>query len=253
MTAPSARPEDVVSEGSPAIPTLLKGGAALLVLVGLVVLARQGAAYIPPALDAVRNLGPWAAIGFIGLYALAAVLWVPGSILTLASGAIFGLAKGTAFTLVGATLGASLAFLVSRYVARGLLERRIGSDPRLKSVDEAIGREGGKLVFLLRLSPVFPFNLMNYALGLTSVRFRDYVVASAVGMAPGTFMYVYAGYAAGQVARSAAGAGERGPGGYVALAVGLAATVAVTIFVTRIARRALKEASEPMEVREETD
>jgi len=86
---------------------------------------------------------------------------------------------------------------------------------------------------------------MNYALGLTAVRLRDYVMASAVGMAPGTFMYVYAGFAAGQVAMSASGAGERGAGGYALLAVGLLATVAVTVVVTRIARRALRAATEP--------
>ena len=224
-------------------PVLWRVGAVLLLVAGLFFLARQGAHLIPQALEAVRSLGPWAAVAFIALYAVAAVAWVPGSVLTLASGAIFGLAQGTLFTLIGATLGASLAFLVSRHVARAALERRIGNDPRLTSMDEALGREGAKLIFLLRLSPVFPFNLMNYALGLTAVRFRDYVFASAVGMAPGTFMYVYAGFAAGQVALSAGGAGQRGAGGYAVLAAGLLATIAVTVLVTRIARRALRDAS----------
>ena len=243
MNAPARAAAVNVTNRSSKTPTLLKVGAGLVLVVGFVLLARRGAHYIPSALETVRSLGPWAAVAFIGLYAIATVAWVPGSLLTLAAGAIFGLAQGTLFTLVGATLGASLAFLVSRYIARGALERRIGSDPRLTSVDEAIGREGGKLIFLLRLSPVFPFTLMNYALGLTAVRFRDYVLASAVGMAPGTFMYVYAGYAAGQVALGASGASERGPGSYAVLGVGLLATVAVTVFVTRIARKALIEAS----------
>ena len=224
-----------------------KAVVALVLGAGVFFLARQGADLVPRALEAVRGLGPWAAIAFIGFYAVATVAWVPGSVLTLASGAIFGLARGTLFTLVGATLGATLAFLVSRHLARGALERRIGADPRLAAMDEAVGREGPRLIFLLRLSPAFPFTLMNYALGLTAVRLRDYVMASAVGMAPGTFMYVYAGFAAGQVAMSASGAGERGAGEYVILAVGLLATVAVTVFVTRIARRALRAATEPDE------
>jgi uncharacterized membrane protein YdjX (TVP38/TMEM64 family) len=181
---------------------------------------------------------------FIALYATATVAWVPGSLLTLASGAIFGLGRGTLFTLVGATLGASLAFLIARYVARGALERRIGGDPRLTVMDEAIGREGGKLVFLLRLSPAFPFSLMNYALGLTAVRFRDYVLASATGMAPGTFMYVYAGFAAGQVALGAGGGGPEGLWGYALMGLGMVATVGVTVMVTRMARRALRSSPE---------
>jgi len=113
----------------------------------------------------------------------------------------------------------------------------------LKAVDHAVGREGGKLVLLLRLSPAFPFNAMNYALGLTGVRARDYTVASFFGMAPGTFLYVYAGYAAGQVAMSGQ-AQPRGAGYWALLGVGLAATVAVTVLVTRVAREALRRATD---------
>jgi uncharacterized membrane protein YdjX (TVP38/TMEM64 family) len=221
-----------------------KAAAAVGVGAAVILLAREGAGFVPGSLDAIQSLGPWAAIAYIGLYILATVAWVPGSVLTLASGAIFGLARGTVFTLVGATLGASLAFLVSRYLARGPLEKRIGADPRLSSMDEAIQKQGAKLIFLIRLSPVFPFNFLNYALGLTAVRLRDYAFASAVGMAPGTFMYVYAGYAAGQVAMSASGTLQRGPGSYAMLGVGLLATAAVTVLVTRIARRALREATD---------
>ncbi|MEX2466549.1 MAG: TVP38/TMEM64 family protein [Gemmatimonadota bacterium] len=217
---------------------LMLGG---LVLVGLFLLARAGADRIPEILRRVDEMGAWAGVAYVALYAVAAVAWIPGSILTLASGAIFGLVRGTAYTLVGATLGASLAFLVSRYVARAAIERKLGRSPKLEAVDEAIAREGAKVVFLIRLSPVFPFNALNYALGLTRVRFRDYVPASALGMIPGTFMYVYAGHAAGQVAAGTAGAGPEGPGRYVLLGLGLAATVAVTVVVTRAARRALEQ------------
>jgi uncharacterized membrane protein YdjX (TVP38/TMEM64 family) len=126
------------------------------------------------------------------------------------------------------------------------VERRLGVDSRLAEMDEAIGREGGRIVFLLRLSPAFPFNVLNYALGLTQVRFRDYLMASAVGMAPGTFLYVYAGFTAGQVVMSVGGgAPPRGVGYYALLALGLVATVTVTVLVTRAARRALRSSTAP--------
>ncbi|MEX2473305.1 MAG: TVP38/TMEM64 family protein [Gemmatimonadota bacterium] len=213
--------------------------AGLLILLAVIVLVRTGSDRIPDALRAIDALGPWAAVAFIALYAGAAVAWIPGSILTLAAGAIFGLIEGTLYTIVGATLGASLAFLVSRYVARSAIERRLGDSPKLRAVDEAVAREGAKVVFLIRLSPIFPYNALNYALGLTRVKFREYVPASALGMIPGTFMYVYAGHTAGQVAAGTAGAGPEGLGRYALLVLGLLATVAVTVLVTRTARRAL--------------
>lgn len=218
--------------------------AGLLALVAVIALARAESDRIPDVLRAVDALGPWAAVAFVGLYAVAAVAWIPGSILTLAAGAIFGLVEGTVYTIIGATLGASLAFLVSRYLARGMIERRLGDSPKLRAVDEAIAREGAKVVFLIRLSPIFPFNALNYALGLTRVKFWEYVPASALGMIPGTFMYVYAGHAAGQVAAGTAGAGPDGPGRWIFLALGLLATVAVTVLVTRTARRALARTAE---------
>lgn len=213
--------------------------AGLLILAAIILLARVGSDRIPDVLRAIDDLGPWAAVAYVALYAVAAVAWIPGSILTVAAGAIFGLLEGTLYTIVGATLGASLAFLVSRYLARGTIERRLGDSPKLRAVDEAVAREGAKVVFLIRLSPVFPFNALNYALGLTRVKFWEYVPASALGMIPGTFMYVYAGHAAGQVAAGTAGAGPEGPGRWILLVLGLLATVAVTVLVTRTARRAL--------------
>ena len=174
-------------------------------------------------------------------YALATVALAPGSILTLAAGAIFGLVEGTLIVMIGATLGAALAFLVSRHLAqeriRLWLERRF----RVEPVDRAVARKGFRVVFLLRLSPLFPFNLLNYALGLTRVRFRDYLAAS-IGMLPASFLYVYYGKAIGSLAAIAGGAeSQRGSEYWIFLGVGLVATVAVTTIVTRIARRALDE------------
>jgi uncharacterized membrane protein YdjX (TVP38/TMEM64 family) len=133
------------------------------------------------------------------------VAFVPASLLTLAAGAIFGIPAGTLYVFVAATVGSCLAFLVSRYLARVAVERRIEGNPKFAAIDRAVGRQGRRIVFLLRLSPVFPFNLLNYALGLTRVRFVDYAVA-AVGMLPGTLLYVYLGKVAGDVAALAGGA-----------------------------------------------
>lgn len=216
----------------------LAAGLALLVLAG-----REAAAAVPRFSAWVDGLGAWGVVAFVIGYAVATVAFVPGSLLTLGAGAIFGLAQGTALVLVAATLGASAAFLVSRYVARGAVERRLAGNPRLAAIDRAIGEQGWKIVLLLRLSPVFPFNLLNYALGLTRVRFRDYAAAS-IGMLPGTLLYVYYGKVVGDVARLAGGAGvARGRGYYAVLALGLVATLLVTTIVTRIARRALEEAT----------
>lgn len=213
------------------------------VVLGLLLVGRRASGSLAAVLEAVEGLGPWAAVAFVGLYAGATVAWVPGSLLTLAAGAIFGLVEGTLYTLAGATVGAALAFLVARYVARSWVEARLGGHRKLQAIDEALAREGAKVVFLVRLSPVFPFNALNYALGLTRVRFRDYVVASAVGMIPGTFLYVYTGYTAGRIATDAAGLASRSTGYYLLLGAGLVATVAVTVLVTRTARRALERRS----------
>jgi uncharacterized membrane protein YdjX (TVP38/TMEM64 family) len=174
-------------------------------------------------------------------YIIATVAFVPGSLLTLTAGAIFGLLWGTLWVFVGATVGSALAFLVSRYIARSAIEKRLSANARFAAIDRAIGAKGLRIVTLLRLSPVFPYNLLNYALGLTRVRFRDYVVASA-GMLPGTLLYVYYGKLAGDVAALAAGLRpERGPAYYGVLALGLIATIVATTIVTRAARRALRE------------
>ena len=192
----------------------------------------------------IERAGAWGPALFIVGYALAVVAFVPGSILTMAGGALFGLAKGTAIVFSAATLGSALAFLVARYLARPLVERRIRGNPRFAAIDRAIESDGLRVVFLLRLSPVFPFTLLNYALGLTGVRFRDYLLAS-LGMLPGSLLYVYYGKVAGEVAALVSGrAGERGAADYALLALGLAATVAVTVLVTRRAKQALERATD---------
>ncbi len=217
-------------------------GVVLVLLI--VLIAPRAATLVPRFVEWVERLGAWGVILFGLGYVIATVAFVPGSVLTLAAGAIFGIAKGTALVLVAATIGASAAFLISRYLARGAIERRLAHDRRFTAIDRAIGREGRKIVFLLRLSPAFPFNLLNYALGVTNIRFGDFLIAS-VGMLPGTLLYVYYGRVIGDVARLTSGAGvPRGPGQYLLLGIGLVATLAVTTVVARTARRALQEVTD---------
>jgi uncharacterized membrane protein YdjX (TVP38/TMEM64 family) len=217
---------------------LVVAGVAAFVVVG-----RRVGSHLPAFAAWVNGLGIWGPVVFILGYAVAVVAFVPGSVLTLAAGAIFGLAAGTVYVLIAATLGATGAFLVSRHFARRVIERRLAGNPRFAAIDRAVAAQGRRIVFLLRLSPAFPFTLLNYALGLTNVRLADYVTAS-IGMLPGTLLYVYYGKLAGDVAALAGGAApERDAAYYTVLALGLAATVAVTTVVTRIARRALAEAT----------
>jgi len=220
---------------------VLKIVGAVAALAAVMYLGRQVGAYIPQFAAWVEGLGVWGPIVFAIGYAVATVAFIPGSLLTLAAGAIFGLVEGTVTVFIGATVGSCLAFLVARYVARGAVERRIAGSEKFAAIDKAVAGEGLKIVTLLRLAPIFPFNLMNYGLGLTRVSFRDYAIAS-VGMIPGTFLYVYYGKAIGSIAAVAAGTEiERGAEYWVTLGVGLVAALAVTLYVARIAKRALAQ------------
>lgn len=186
------------------------------------------------ALDAIAKLGPWGPVLFVLIYIFATVLFLPGSVLTLGAGAVFGVVWGSLLVSLASTLGATAAFLVGRYLAREWVAKKIEGNASFATIDRAVADEGWKIVGLTRLSPAFPFALLNYAFGLTRVKLRDYVLASWIGMMPGTVMYVYLG----SLAR--VGAGEKKSPAELALyGVGLLATLVVTIFVTRVARRAL--------------
>ena len=189
----------------------------------------------------VGGFGPAGVAIFILVYAAAAVLFIPGSVLTIGAGFAFGLLWGTVAVSAGSTLGAGLAFLVSRHLARARISSMAQKNGRFAAIDQAIGREGWKIVLLLRLSPLIPFNLSNYLYGLTAVSFWPYLLASWVGMLPGTVLYVYLGVAGKASLEAAAGQG----GGHdwmrmAFLAAGLVATIAVTWYVSRIAGRALR-------------
>lgn len=193
------------------------------------------------ALEWVNGLGTVGAIAFIAIYIAATVAFFPGSILTLGAGVLFGVGLGSLYVFLGATLGATAAFLVGRYLARDWVSQKIEGNTKFHAIDEAVGREGFKIVLLTRLSPVFPFNLLNYAYGVTGVSLKDYVLAS-IGMIPGTIMYVYIGSLAGNIATLGTGTQPTNPGIQWAIRIiGFIATIAVTVYVTRVARKALAE------------
>jgi uncharacterized membrane protein YdjX (TVP38/TMEM64 family) len=191
------------------------------------------------ALQWIDNLGGMGALAFILLYIIATVAFLPGSILTLGAGVVFGVVMGSVYVFIGATIGATAAFLVGRYLARGWVAKKIAGNAKFKAIDASVGREGLKIVLLTRLSPVFPFNLLNYAYGVTGVSLKDYVLGS-LGMIPGTIMYVYIGSLAGNIATIAT---DAQPGNqaiqWAMRIIGLIATVSVTLYITKIARQAL--------------
>jgi uncharacterized membrane protein YdjX (TVP38/TMEM64 family) len=194
------------------------------------------------ALTGIEQLGVWGILAFIGLYMIATVALIPGTLLTLGGGAIFGVVAGSVYVFVGATLGAISAFLVGRYLAREWVFDKIAANRRFRAVDRAVGREGFKIVLLTRLSPAFPFILLNYAYGITRVSLKDYALGS-VGMIPGTVSYVYLGAVVGNLTllgtQTATAVNPWAQWGLRLL--GLGSTVVVTGYVTRIARRALAD------------
>lgn len=228
--------------------TLLAVGTTILITVhpALAQEAATGSGFNPQAwlrnaLQWIQNLGPIGAIAFIVLYTIATVAFLPGSILTLGAGVVFGVVLGSIYVFIGATLGATAAFLVGRYLARGWVARKIAGNEKFKAIDDAVGREGFKIVLLTRLSPVFPFNLLNYAYGVTGVSLKDYFLGS-VGMIPGTIMYVYIGSLAGSLAMVGTEAQPTNPvAQWTIRIVGFIATVAVTVYVTKVAKKALDE------------
>ena len=210
------------------------------IVIALVVAARF--LPLPEWLDTVRGrveeLGAWGAVLYGGVYLVASLLFMPGSLLTIAAGALFGVLWGTVVVVLAANAAAALAFLIARHLARGRVERMARESPKFEAIDSAVAEKGWQVVALMRLSPVIPFSLSNYLYGLTAVRFLPYVLASAVGMLPGTVLYVSLGAAGGA---AAAGEGRR-PAEWALLGAGLVATVVVTVVLTRSARRRLRTA-----------
>ncbi len=235
MEAPSVR----VSGGVSWSRWRIALGAGAVLAVAIVGRGLESRALLESALAWIVGLGVWGPAIFVLLYVAATVLLLPAVVLTLGAGAVFGVVWAFAAVSVGATLGAVAAFLVGRYLARDWVARRVAASPKLGAIDEAVAREGWKIVALTRLSPAFPFVLLNYAFGLTRVSLRHYVPATFIGMMPGIALYAYVGSLAGDVAAAAAGGRARAPWEWALYALGFLATLAVTVYVTRLARAAL--------------
>jgi uncharacterized membrane protein YdjX (TVP38/TMEM64 family) len=188
-----------------------------------------------------KAAGLGGALLFAGAYVLGTLLFFPGSVLTLAAGFLYGLVGGMAVVVPGSILGALLAFLLGRTVLRRPTERLLRRHPRFAAVDTAVAENGFRVVLLLRLSPLFPFNLLNYGLGVTRVPLLPYLLGSALGMLPGTLLYVYLGSLL--TSASELLGGKRPDAGWAGRALflgGLVATAAVVVLVGRAARRALE-------------
>jgi uncharacterized membrane protein YdjX (TVP38/TMEM64 family) len=208
-------------------------GMVLPILLGIGV-GRLASPYLPAVSAWVQGLGGWAPVAYVAAYVMAVVLMLPAFLLIMAGGAIFGVAQGTALALAGATVGGTLAFLLGRTVLRGWVARRIAGHPTLSVIDRVVGEDGLRLMVLMRLSPAIPFVLSNYALAMTRVRLRDFVVAT-LAMTP-----IIASYSAfGRAGASPAAGGALPPW---VLWTGVAATVGLGALVARITQRALREA-----------
>jgi uncharacterized membrane protein YdjX (TVP38/TMEM64 family) len=186
-------------------------------------------------------LGIWGAVLFVLLYIAATITMAPAFLLTVAAGAIWGVWNGSVLVFVAASMGASAAYVLALRLSGTRVLAWLDRSPRITAARNAVRHDGAWVQFLLRLSPVVPFILLNYALGLARVRYRDFLLA-LVGMIPAIVMYAYYGKVVGDVALLAAGvAPPRGTGYYVLLSIGLAATILATTLITRAAQRAIQE------------
>jgi uncharacterized membrane protein YdjX (TVP38/TMEM64 family) len=195
--------------------------------------------WIASVVSNLATMGPWGAVLFVGLYVVASLTMAPAFILTFAAGAVWGLWKGSILVYIGAVFGASSVYFAAGKLVRSRVIRWLDREPRVAAIRRAVAEQGIWIMFLLRLSPLVPFVQLNYALVLSGVRYRDYLIAT-IGMWPTIIMYVYYGKVAGDVAALAAGvAPQRGTEYYVLLVVGLVATVVATTMVTRAAKKAM--------------
>ena len=213
----------------------------LLIILGVGFLFLPVKAWMLASQDWIRGLGFIGPIVFVLLYVILTVCLIPGSAMTVAAGAIFGLWLGAGAAIIGANLGAFCSFLLAKTKLRAKVSEWAKSNPKFAALDRAIGQAGFKMVLLARLSPAFPFTLLNYLLGLTSVKTVPYVLANLLGMLPATFLFVYLGSIAGETLTGQV-SGEASTFQLVLKVVGLLATIAIVIFVTRIARKAMAEA-----------
>ena len=211
-------------------------GVAIPIVFGLVI-GRLLSPWLPQFAAWVHTLGVWAPFAFVGAYVIVVICMFPAFLLIMVGGAVFGVVNGSMLAMTGALIGGTCAFLIGRYLARDAVARRVAKNPILSAIDRAVGEDGMKLVFLLRLSPAIPFVLSNYALGVTRVKLSHFIVGT-IGLTP--IVLTYAAYG------SATGAGPRPDGSSAVsptvLAIGIVATVILGILLARIAQRAMRDA-----------
>ena len=215
--------------------SILRGLLLLIILAlfgsGLWWIQKTG--LLQSALEWIRDLGAWGPIAFIVLYVVTVALFVPALILTVGGGFIYGLGWGSVYVFVAATIAANVNFLIARYLARGWIVRKLERFPKFKAIDDAVAREGWKIVALVRFAPVFPFSVTSYAFGLTRVPLWEYFLAN-FAMIPGTLMYIYFGTLARDLTEKVA------PPSWIKWSIG-AVALAVVLYVTRFAKRALSQ------------
>jgi uncharacterized membrane protein YdjX (TVP38/TMEM64 family) len=201
--------------------------------------------WLAPVVLKLSELGPWGPVLFILIYVVAAVTLAPAFFLTVAAGALFGVGRGSVIVFIGASLGASAVYALGLPMSRSRLMARMTRDRRVAAVRDAVRGEGAWVMFLLRLSPLVPFNILNYALALSGVRYVDFAIA-LLGMIPAIVMYTYYGKVVGDVAALAAGVSPpRGPEYYALLVLGLIGIILSTTLITRAARRAIERQHHP--------
>ena len=220
--------------------TILRIAVCATVVIALILASRfiNLGAGLRESLEWIRGLGAWAPITFIIIYLVSCVLAIPASILTLGGGFLFGFGWGLVYVLIGATLGAVASFLVGRYIARDWVARKIEKNSKFKAIDDAIAREGWRIVLLARLAPVFPYAVLNYGFALTRVSFAHYTLATAIGIVPAMIAFVYFGSLATDLTNLNQGV-KSSP--WLKWTIGIV-TVVVAVLLTRIARRSLNRA-----------
>ena len=220
----------------------LAGVLGLAAVVVAVFLSLPTQDYFVLLLDWSEGLGIWAPVLIGAIYVPATILFIPGSFLSFGAGMMGGVIGGSIAVSLGSMAGASISFCLGRTLFRRRIEGMVSQNQKFQAIDRAVAREGFKIVLLSRLCPVCPLTLLNYAYGLTKVRFRDYFWGSWLGMLPGTFTYVYLGATAKSIVSITGGKGEGSMGETLLFGAGLMATLAVMLLITRIATKAIREA-----------
>lgn len=211
-------------------------GTAAMLGVCLLALAPGARTWTISALDWISGWGAWGPAVFVVVYFVATIMMLPGAVLTLGAGALFGLWGGLATVIIGSNLGATAAFVLGRTLFREWAAAMAMRSPRCAALDHATRKHGFRIVLLTRLSPLFPFNCLNYAFGLTRISLREYVAASIIGMLPGTLLFVYLGSTARNLATLDTTA-SAGLGGQLLFSGGVIATLVLAVYVSALCSR----------------